>query len=314
MLPFCPNDFDDNNITKIAARAEESRQLARVYTLRAQDKDRRRYDYKHQMVSYAPRDLVWVYTPAQKAFDMIKAAITKAPVLKLPNFKKPFEIFTDTSSIGVGAVLNQDQRPVVFAFRTLSAAERNYTVTEREGMFSRAVNETTGKTPAELFLGRKLITPFPKLVMVSDGTEFAVNDWVLIKTHPLSSATKKEGAKFKPKFEGPYRVLEVKNNNVVIWKEGKRLAVNVDLDRIHRHRKCDEMEKRTGILDSNSLRDESSSFDRVQRGSNESQYVKYRKQDKVVASTSRYNLRPRGGREVESRPAMEMKTQQGEPV
>ncbi|GFW74568.1 transposon Ty3-I Gag-Pol polyprotein [Trichonephila clavipes] len=28
MLPFCPNDFDDNNITKIATRAEESRQLA----------------------------------------------------------------------------------------------------------------------------------------------------------------------------------------------------------------------------------------------------------------------------------------------
>ncbi|GFW42579.1 transposon Tf2-9 polyprotein [Trichonephila clavipes] len=58
ILPFCPNDFDDNNITKIAARAEESRQLARVHTLRAQDKDRRRYDSKHQMVSYAPGDLV----------------------------------------------------------------------------------------------------------------------------------------------------------------------------------------------------------------------------------------------------------------
>ncbi|GFX43999.1 uncharacterized protein TNCV_4112781 [Trichonephila clavipes] len=29
--------------------------------------------------------------------------------------------------------------------------------------------ETTGKTPAELFLGRKLITPFQKLVMVSEG-------------------------------------------------------------------------------------------------------------------------------------------------
>ncbi|GFW65970.1 retrovirus-related Pol polyprotein from transposon 17.6 [Trichonephila clavipes] len=39
-----------------------------------------------------------------------------------------------------------------------------------------AVNETTGKTPAELFLGSKLITPFQKLVMVSDGTEFAVGD------------------------------------------------------------------------------------------------------------------------------------------
>ncbi|GFT72426.1 transposon Tf2-8 polyprotein [Trichonephila clavipes] len=66
MLPFCPNDFDDNNITKIAARAEESRQLVRVHTLRAQDKDRRRYDSKHQMVSYAPGDLVWVYTPVRK--------------------------------------------------------------------------------------------------------------------------------------------------------------------------------------------------------------------------------------------------------
>ncbi|GFW85287.1 uncharacterized protein TNCV_3250241 [Trichonephila clavipes] len=39
-----------------------------------------------------------------------------------------------------------------------------------------AVNETTGKTPAELFLCRKLITPFQKLVMVSDGIKFAVGD------------------------------------------------------------------------------------------------------------------------------------------
>ncbi|GFV08002.1 retrovirus-related Pol polyprotein from transposon 17.6 [Trichonephila clavipes] len=32
----------------------------------AQDKNRRRYDSKHQMVSYAPGDLVWVYTPVRK--------------------------------------------------------------------------------------------------------------------------------------------------------------------------------------------------------------------------------------------------------
>ncbi|GFX76067.1 uncharacterized protein TNCV_3718381 [Trichonephila clavipes] len=120
-----------------------------------------------------------------------------------------------------------------------------------------AVNETTGKTHEELLLGQNLITPFQKLVMVSDGTEFAVgdierlfevarrntkakhekwaiyyvrrrrdvqikvNDWVLIKTHPLSSATKKVVAKFKPKFESSYRVLEVKQNNLVIWRSGK---------------------------------------------------------------------------------------------
>ncbi|GFW16752.1 retrovirus-related Pol polyprotein from transposon gypsy [Trichonephila clavipes] len=69
---------------------------------------------------------------AQKAFDAVKGAITKGLVLKFPDFKKPFELFTDGSSIGVGAVLNQEQRPVVFASRTLSAEERNYMVTERE--------------------------------------------------------------------------------------------------------------------------------------------------------------------------------------
>ncbi|GFV71906.1 retrovirus-related Pol polyprotein from transposon opus [Trichonephila clavipes] len=74
---------------------------------------------------------IWLIE-AQKAFDAVKAAITKAPVLKFPDFKKPFELFTDASSIEVGAVVNQEQRPVVFASRTLSAEERNYTVTKRE--------------------------------------------------------------------------------------------------------------------------------------------------------------------------------------
>ncbi|GFT98785.1 uncharacterized protein TNCV_3792261 [Trichonephila clavipes] len=162
------------------------------------------------------------------------------------------------------------------------------------------VNETTGKAPAELFLGRKLITPIQKLVMVSDRTEFAVGDierlfeearrntkakhekWekyynrrrrdVQIKVNDCVLATKKVVAKFKPKFEGPYRVLEVKNNNAVIWRSGKRLTVNVDQVIIYLHRKSDEMEIRTGSSDSNSSRHKSSSFESVQRRSNESQY------------------------------------------
>ncbi|GFV49141.1 uncharacterized protein TNCV_236751 [Trichonephila clavipes] len=97
-----------------------------------------------------------------------------------------------------------------------------------------------------------------------------MNDWVLVATHPLSSATRKVVAKFKPKFEGPYRVLDVKNNNVVIWKAGKRIMINVDQVRIYRHRKCDETEIGTGSSDNGNLRDESSGFDRVQRRSNES--------------------------------------------
>ncbi|GFU64669.1 retrovirus-related Pol polyprotein from transposon gypsy [Trichonephila clavipes] len=69
---------------------------------------------------------------AQRACKVVKTAITDAPVLKLPDFEKPFELFTDATSIGIGAILNEEQRPVVYAYRTLSNAERNYTVTERE--------------------------------------------------------------------------------------------------------------------------------------------------------------------------------------
>ncbi|GFV40563.1 retrovirus-related Pol polyprotein from transposon opus [Trichonephila clavipes] len=52
--------------------------------------------------------------------------------MQLPNFTEQFNLFTDASGVGIGAVLNQTHRPIAFASRTLNKAERNYTVTERE--------------------------------------------------------------------------------------------------------------------------------------------------------------------------------------
>ncbi|GFX82859.1 hypothetical protein TNCV_2958151 [Trichonephila clavipes] len=63
---------------------------------------------------------------------------------------------------------------------------------------------------------------------------------LLLETHPKSSATKKVVAKFKPKFEGPYRVLRMQTNNLVIWKAGKRATVNINRVRIYHQRKRDE--------------------------------------------------------------------------
>ncbi|GFU86702.1 retrovirus-related Pol polyprotein from transposon 17.6 [Trichonephila clavipes] len=71
-------------------------------------------------------------TEAQDSFDKIKRALTEAPVLQLPNFTEQFNLFTDASGVGIGAVLNQNHRPIAFASRTLNKAERNYTITERE--------------------------------------------------------------------------------------------------------------------------------------------------------------------------------------
>ncbi|GFX38344.1 transposon Tf2-11 polyprotein [Trichonephila clavipes] len=73
-------------------------------------------------------------TEAQDSFDKIKRALTEAPVLQLPNFTEQFNLFTDASGVGIGAVLNQNHRPIAFASRTLNKAERNYTVTERKGL------------------------------------------------------------------------------------------------------------------------------------------------------------------------------------
>ncbi|GFW70555.1 retrovirus-related Pol polyprotein from transposon 297 [Trichonephila clavipes] len=72
-------------------------------------------------------------TEVQDSFDKIKRALTEAPFLQLPKFTKQFNLFTDASGVGIGAVLNQNNRPIAFASRTLNQAGRNYTVTEREG-------------------------------------------------------------------------------------------------------------------------------------------------------------------------------------
>ncbi|GFW36219.1 uncharacterized protein TNCV_4930811 [Trichonephila clavipes] len=39
-----------------------------------------------------------------------------------------------------------------------------------------------------------------------------------------------------PKFEGPYRVLEVQNNNLTIWKRERRVIVNIDQVQIYHPR------------------------------------------------------------------------------
>jgi hypothetical protein len=75
----------------------------------------------------------WRWDPIHRqAFDNIKADIAKETALAYPDFLKPFEIYTNASSMQLGAVIPQDNRPVAFFGRKLSKMQQKYSVTEIE--------------------------------------------------------------------------------------------------------------------------------------------------------------------------------------
>jgi hypothetical protein len=79
------------------------------------------------------KDKCWEWTKeCQEAFEKVKHALTNDPVLAPPELGKPFEMVSDASGVGLGAVLLQDGRPVAFESRKLLPAEQNYTVTEQK--------------------------------------------------------------------------------------------------------------------------------------------------------------------------------------
>lgn len=69
-----------------------------------------------------------------QSFEALKAALTSAPVLVLPDFKKPFTIETDASGIGVGAVLMQGCHPLAFLSKALGPRSQGLSTYEKEYM------------------------------------------------------------------------------------------------------------------------------------------------------------------------------------
>jgi hypothetical protein len=58
-----------------------------------------------------------------EAFETLKGILVKAPVLKLPDFDKDFEIHSNASDFVIGRVLVQDGRPMAFESKKLSEME-----------------------------------------------------------------------------------------------------------------------------------------------------------------------------------------------
>ena len=71
-----------------------------------------------------------------RAFHHLQHCLEHSNFLAYPDFAKPFVIITDACDSGIGYVLSQevngDMKPIAFGGRTLTIAERKYSVTDKE--------------------------------------------------------------------------------------------------------------------------------------------------------------------------------------
>jgi hypothetical protein len=122
----------------------------------------------------------WQWDPIhQQAFDNVKAAMAKETVLAYPDFLKPFEIYSDASSMQLGAMITQEIRPIAFFSRKLSKTQQKYSVTEIELL---AIVETL-KEFKEMLWGQdvKVYTDCKNLTIDALGlTSDRVYHWQLI--------------------------------------------------------------------------------------------------------------------------------------
>ena len=88
----------------------------------------------HPLHLLTKKDQEYVWEEAQQdAFQELKNRLTSSPVLWLPDLSKPFFVQTDTSKLGTGTVLLQQDaagipHPCAYLSQALVGAEQNYQV------------------------------------------------------------------------------------------------------------------------------------------------------------------------------------------
>lgn len=69
----------------------------------------------------------------REAFNKLRLILSSEQVILLyPDFSQPFELTTDASSVGLGAVLSQNGRPITMISRSLKDKEEEFATNERE--------------------------------------------------------------------------------------------------------------------------------------------------------------------------------------
>ena len=127
----------------------------------------------------------------EEAFETLKKACLKAPMLAFANFDKPFLLETDASKIGLGAVLSQKQtdsqyHPVAYASQSLTIHEDNY---------------DSKKTQEFLVLKWAIAEQFQKYLCWKSFIVRTDNPFTYIMTTPNLDATQHQWAELLGRFK-----------------------------------------------------------------------------------------------------------------
>jgi hypothetical protein len=132
--------------------------------------------------SHVLRDLLKKETPFiwesnhQEAFEKMKLCISEDSLIAYYDVTKPVTLEVDASMKGLGACLVQDGRPIIFASKTLTQAQSNYSNIEREMLgvmygverfhtylYGRRFTIVTDHQPLENICGKPITAAPPRL-------------------------------------------------------------------------------------------------------------------------------------------------------
>ena len=135
----------------------------------------------------------------QTAFETLKTKVAEDVVLKVVDYGKAMVLETDASDVAVGAVLSQKDaqgklRPVKILSKALDAAQKNYTVTERELL---AIVWSVGRLrPLLLYLPFTVVTDHANLQWLLNRPRTGrIGRWVLALMEYSFTIVHKPGVK-----------------------------------------------------------------------------------------------------------------------
>ena len=155
------------------------------------------------------KDAVWKWESSESnAFDAIRCALCATETLAFYSTTKDIKVQVDASGVGLGAVLLQEERPghfrpIAYASRVLTKAEKNYSNIEREAL-AVVFGATTFR---QYLLGRKFIfetdhQPLVKLLGCTDGVPYLVSP--RLKKWKLALAAYDYSIKHIPGRQNPF--------------------------------------------------------------------------------------------------------------